>query len=468
MQGNLHEIDLRSILQLIELGQQTGVLLVETDGSCLIKHGMKNGDRQSLITKCEASGSRTSYHNQLDTNSKQMLFKPASLDHSQQSSWFVFFLNGHIIYATDRGLSLSRLDDYLRHYRVKVRLDETVLTANLSQSIPEYSYLWALLEQNIINPTQARIIIQGLIHETIFDLLNLRQGNFIFKVTPPLAPLLTTWQTAAIAAKIARQVQGWKQLYPYIQSPDQLPMLSDVIQLRASLQTTTIDKLKQWADGKTSLRQLARYLNRDILTVAKAIFPYVQQGWVKLVYTNTQNLIHTQDSQEVNLEEKSKIKIVCIDNAISVCKSVESILNSQGFEAIALTNPLEALSRTLALKPDLILCDITMPELDGYEICAMLRQSKIFRLSPIILLASQDDFINRTKAQMVGATDYLAKPFHEHELLMLIKKYLGDNYNYKDKNDTRVVDTTLEGVQNNIKEFAEANKKRSLIKFVKE
>jgi twitching motility two-component system response regulator PilG len=452
MQGNLDEIDLRSILQLIELGQRTGVLFVETCGV---------GDT--------VPGLNYTYRHQWGENTKQLCLHNSSLPESQKGCWFVFFLNGQIIYATARELSLSRLDDYLRHYRVKVRLDETLLTANLSQSTPEYSYLWALLEQNIINPTQARIIIQGLIHETIFDLLNLKQGNFIFKVTPPLAPLLTTWQTTPIAAHIAKQVQNWKLLYPYICSPDQYPMLSDVIRLRASLPPATTNKLKQWADGKTSLRQLARYLNRDISTVAKAIFPYVQQGWVKLVYTNTIDSTPTQDSQEVNVEKKPKIRIVCIDDAISVGKSVESILNSQGFDAIAV-NPLDALSQTLTLKPDLILCSITMPELDGYEFCAMLRQSKFFRFLPIIFLANQDDFMNRTQARMVGATDYLAKPFHENELLMLIKKYLQDNSNYQDINNTGLVDPIKEGVQNNITDiidFTEADQKQTLIKFVK-
>jgi twitching motility two-component system response regulator PilG len=453
MQGNLDEIDLRSILQLIELGQRTGVLFVETAGI---------GDT--------SPGLSYTYRNQWGANTKPLLCKQSSFADSQFGCWYVFFLNGQIVYASDRGMSLSRLDDYLRHYRVKVRLDEKLLAANSSQSTHEYSYLWALLEQNIINPTQARIIIQGLINETIFDLLNLRQGNFIFKVTPPLAPLLTTWQTMPIVAHIAKQVQNWKLLYPYIRSPDQLPMLSDVIRLRASLPPATTSKLKQWADGKTSLRQLARYLNRDISTVAKAIFPYVQQGWVKLVYTNTVETVPTQDSQEVNKQKKSKIRIVYIDDANSVGKSVKSILNSQGFDTIAIVNPLEALSQTLTLKPDLILCSITMPELDGYEFCAMLRQSKFFRFLPIILLANQDDFINRTQARMVGATDYLAKPFHENELLMLIKKYLQDNSNYQDINNTGLVDSIKEGVQNNITDiidFTEADRKQTLIKFVK-
>jgi twitching motility two-component system response regulator PilG len=352
MQGNIREIDIRSILQLIELGQRTGLLFVETFGN------------QSIAGRKEP-------------------FVKGLLKPKQHKCWFVFFLNGKIIYATDGGQNLSRLDDYLRHYRVKVRIDETQLTHSIAPlAPPEYNYLWALLEQGIIHPTQAKSIIQGLVYETIFDLLNLEQGNFIFEVTSPFTPQLATWKTSSLVLQVIRQVQEWKLLYPHIQSPDQLPMLSDVVKLRNSLPKATANKLKQWADGKTSLRQLTRYLNRDILTVAKAIYPYVQQGWVHLVYTDTINVINDQASAEDN----STQKIVCINTDTDICKSLESIFKSSGFDVRTFTSPLVALNQIFALKPNLILCDITMPELEGTEICAMLRQSKAFCFLPIIIL----------------------------------------------------------------------------------
>ncbi len=423
MQGNLNEIDVRSILQLIELGQRTGLLFVE---ACM------------------------SDNLQFGTDAKQLFVRNKPLHHNHQQSWFVFFLNGQIIYAADGNGDLSRLDDYLRHYRVKVKLDETQLVASASQSVPEYNYLWALLEQNIINPTQARSIIHSLVHETIFDLLNLQQGSFIFELTAPLAPQLSTWETAPLVARIIRQVQEWKLFYPYIESPDQLPMLTDIVRLRTSLPAASANKLKQWADGKTSLRQLARYLNRDMLTVAKAIYPYIQQGWVQLVYMST--TITERPQAEVVEASMDSAKIMCIDDATSVCKSVETILKSQGFDTYAFTNSLEALSRAFALKPNLILCDITMPELDGYEICAMLRHATIFRFLPIIMLTGQDGFINRIRARMVGATDYLTKPFNDTELLMLVKKYLQNRTVLTAKKDTRLVDRIEDRVKNIITE----------------
>jgi twitching motility two-component system response regulator PilG len=422
MQGNLNEIDVRSILQLIELGQRTGLLFVE---ACISDN----------------------FHS-FGTDTKQLFVRNKSLHYNQQQSWFVFFLNGQIIYAADGNGDLSRLDDYLRHYRVKVKLDETQLIASASQSVPEYNYLWALLEQNIINPTQARSIIHGLVHETIFDLLNLQQGSFIFELTAPLAPQLTTWETAPLVARIIRQVQEWKLFYPHIESPDQLPMLADIVRLRSSLPAATANKLKQWADGKTSLRQLARYLNRDMLTVAKAIYPYIQQGWVQLVYMDTSITKRSRAEVAEPSIDTNKVKIMCIDDAMSICKSVETILKSQAFSVYTFTNPLEALSRAFALKPNLILCDITMPELDGYEICAMLRHTTMFRFLPIIMLTGQDGFINRIRARMVGATDYLTKPFNDGELVMLVKKYLQNRTILTDIGDGRLVDRIEDSVKN--------------------
>ncbi len=433
MQGNLDEIDIRSILHLIELGQRTGVLFVE------------NG---ALKSSWGAASRKEETQPPLEPNPTQY--------------WFMFFQSGQIAYASDGVQNLSRLDDYLRHYRVKsidkftndifdlkVRQRETPSPNCPSYSLPEYSYLWALLEQNIINTSQARSIIQGLIHETMFDLLNLQQGNFIFEGTSPLAPVLTTWETVALTERTIRQVQDWKQLYPYIKSPDQLPMLASV-RLQSSMPAATANKLKQWASGKTSLRQLGRYLGRDMLTVAKALYPYVQQGWVHMVYTNTIGLVENQPTVKEN-QIIAKKTIVFIDLETSICSSVQSILMSEGFNTSVFSNPIQALNGIFTLKPNLILSELTMPELNGYEICAMLRSCQAFRYLPIIMLTDQNDCTLLAKAKMAGATGFLSKPFNNAELVMLVKNCLNNTGLGNNKN-TALVDYTQYRVKNNITE----------------
>ncbi|ARV61842.1 two-component system response regulator [Nostocales cyanobacterium HT-58-2] len=387
MQGNLDEIDIRSILQLIELGQRTGLLFVEAYSS--------HSRHKVSIRNAEC----------------------------QLPSWFVFFLNGQIIYATNDDSSLSRLSHYLRHYRVNVQLDERQAAALGLFNTLEYGYLWMLLEKNIIKPVQARSIIYNFVYETLFDILSLHQGRFIFELGSALTPQLTSVAIAPLVITMTKQVQEWKQLYPLIQSPEQFPLLVDIDQLRTSLSVATVSKLQYWADGHTSLRQLARYLNRDILTVAKAIYPYVKQGWLKCIFKYTEDTSIKTQNLAKKLEKNHKAYIACIDD-VTICEIVEAILKPHGYEVIALPNPLEALNQIFQLEPVFILCNIAMSELNGYEICAMLRHSTAFRFVPIILLSDRLNFVEQTRARIVGATDSLTKPFTDTELLMLVERYV--------------------------------------------
>ena len=418
MQGTLNEIDIRSILQLIELGQRTGELLVEAYSFPINNTG---GD---LSSKPFAFGRP---------------YQETKPKRRAGPFWFVFFLNGKIAYASDSERSLSRLRDYLRRYKANTALDHLEIPSIDSINAPEYGYLWALLEKHILTPAQGRSIIQSMIRETLFDLLSLHHGYFVFEVSPALAPQLTTLDIAPLVTKIMKQVQEWKQFQPHIQSPNQCPVITDPMQLRATLPETAFRTLRQWADGKTSLRQLSRYLNRDILTVAKAIYPYVRKGWVQLVSaTAHEATTFSWGGEAKGLPQVPRI--VCIDDDMAIGKTVEYILQAKGYEVTAIRDPVQALTLVFQSKPDLILCDLAMPELDGYEICGMLRQSTAFRQTPIIMLTGKDGFIDRVRARMVGSTDYLTKPFGASELLMLLEKYIGwvDIKKNQDENSSRV------------------------------
>jgi two-component system, chemotaxis family, response regulator PixG len=75
-------------------------------------------------------------------------------------------------------------------------------------------------------------------------------------------------------------------------------------------------------------------------------------------------------------------------------------------------------------KPDLILLDVGMPNLDGYELCSLLRRHPLFKHTPIIMVTGLTGFIDRAKARLVGASGYLTKPFTQSELLKTVFKHL--------------------------------------------
>lgn len=394
MQGHLNEIDIRSILQLIELGQRTGELYVETIAPPSWGGG---GDLPTHI--------------------------PA-LRGQVQRSWFVFFNNGQAVYATHPEEMLTRLQDYLRAYQITQIPNDLKVPAGAPNHVPEYDYLWALLERRILTPEQARKIVQSLVRETLFDLLSLHQGSFVFELGAPLSPQLTTLDVSSLVRETMTQVQEWKQFYPHIQSPTQCPTTPEGQPLSEVLPENLYSTLGQWMDGQTSIRQIARYLNRDILAVARAIYPYVLQGSLQLVYPAPANVKWGPSALTLPAPDKVP-RILYIDDGVAVGKAVEQILSKRGYEATAITSPLRALSLAFQLHPDLILCDIAMPELDGYELCTMLRSSTAFKHIPIVMLTGKEGLIDRIKARMAGATNYLSKPFSEAELLTLVEEYVG-------------------------------------------
>ncbi|MEM1279933.1 MAG: response regulator [Cyanobacteria bacterium P01_H01_bin.152] len=387
MQGQLAEIDIRSILQLIELGQRTGELYVEA---------------YTPVTATFGADSMTP--------------KPQT-----PHSWLVFFLNGQIVYAGTTDGSLNRLRSYLHRYDLDNSLTDLDVPAIATFNSPEYGYLWALLENHTLIPEQGRQILNGMVQETLFDLLSLHQGTFVFKLSAGLSPQLTTFAISSLVATITTQIQSWNQFYPHIQSPHQCPAIVQQLQPDESANQATAPLLKLM-DGQTSIQQIARYLNKGVVTVAKGLYPYVRQSIIHL--PDLPVAIPPTESPE-DWHATQVPRIVCVDDGITIRQAIEQILDEHGYEATSIGNPLRALSLLFQLRPDLILCDIAMPELEGYQLCAMLRQSTIFRQTPIIMLTGKDGFIDRVKARMAGATDYLTKPFGAHELLTLVEKYVG-------------------------------------------
>ena len=388
MQGQLAEIDIRSILQLIELGQRTGELYVEAYPTVGIL-GAK------------------------ETRLDEML---------SPQSWLVFWRNGRIVYAGTTDGQLNRLRGYLHRYELKGVLDTLDVPAIATFNSPEYGYLWALLENHVLTPHQGRMILTGMVHETLFDLLSLHQGSFVFKLASGLSPQLTTFEISSLVATLTTQIQAWKQFYPHIQSPHQCPVITENPLNGEGLDEVKMSRLLAWMDGKTSIRQISRYLNRNIVTVARGLYPYVRRGVIQLppLPPPVQSLPTSEEWRAARVP-----RIVCVDDGMTIRQTVEQILDEHGYEATSIGNPLRALSLLFQLKPDLILCDIAMPELEGYQLCAMLRQSTIFRQTPIVMLTGKDGFIDRVKARMAGATDYLTKPFGAQELLTLVEKYVG-------------------------------------------
>ena len=101
-------------------------------------------------------------------------------------------------------------------------------------------------------------------------------------------------------------------------------------------------------------------------------------------------------------------------------------LRRAGFDAFAENESSKVMEHASAIKPDLILLDLMMPEPDGFQLCRMLRADPIFRRTPIIIVTALNDEDSKIVAIGAGANAYLTKPFHIYELTRRINLLLGE------------------------------------------
>ena len=122
--------------------------------------------------------------------------------------------------------------------------------------------------------------------------------------------------------------------------------------------------------------------------------------------------------------KKTQYTIACIDDSPTVLQAIRSFLDDNSFTVLMIDNPVKALMQIVRSKPDLILLDVTMPNLDGYELCSLLRKHPHFRHTPVIMVTGNTGLIDRAKAKLVGASGYLTKPFTQSDLVKMVFKHL--------------------------------------------
>ena len=123
-------------------------------------------------------------------------------------------------------------------------------------------------------------------------------------------------------------------------------------------------------------------------------------------------------------EEASRVfKVMVIDDSKTIRRTAETLLKKEGFEVITATDGFEALSLIADHQPDLILLDIMMPRLDGYQTCALIKHHKVFRHTPVVMLSSKDGLFDRARGRVVGSDNYITKPFTREELLSAIGQH---------------------------------------------
>ena len=119
-------------------------------------------------------------------------------------------------------------------------------------------------------------------------------------------------------------------------------------------------------------------------------------------------------------------KILLVDDSSTILMMEKMILKKSPYQILTASNGEEGVARALAEKPDLILMDVVMPKMTGFEAVRRLRQEEATRNTPVIMVTTRAEPVNVEKGYECGCNDYVTKPIDATELLAKLRKQLGE------------------------------------------
>jgi twitching motility two-component system response regulator PilG len=349
--------------------------------------------------------------------------------------WSIYFEEGRLKYVFNSSQSLELLEDYIRYLGYSTALflhknfpQELLRTGSFDQKLIQ-AVVWHQ-KQGSVTPQQAARLLESLTENALEPLLWIPsfEGSWISSVST--SSLIAQLEIGGVELEpllnsLSSRHQIWQRFSPLISSPHQRPYLFNL-----QAQDSVLLKLKELMRG-LSFQRIARLLKQPDFKVAQLLYPYLQKGIV--VLRDPINPLDRLPSISaapltptpiVSVPQDPLYRIVCIDDSPLVLNQIEKFLGRDQFEVIKIDNPIQASNQIFKLKPDLILLDITMPEINGYKLCSLFRGSTTLSHTPIVMVSGNTGIIDKARASISGATDYLTKPFTREELLALVSKHL--------------------------------------------
>ncbi len=185
-----------------------------------------------------------------------------------------------------------------------------------------------------------------------------------------------------------------------------------------AMPTEVREHLKTWVNGANSLLSIATDLKQDPLELAKTYDKWRKQNWIQIVSEVDAKVIIAQ-----NLRSTHGPVVLSVDDSAIVQVSIQRAISDR-YTVICAKNAVEALNLLNTRKVELMLLDVTMPDIDGLELCRTIRNIAKFKNLPVIMLTAKDGLIDKVKGQFAGSTHYLTKPVDREKLLPILEKYI--------------------------------------------
>ncbi|NEP17427.1 MAG: response regulator [Leptolyngbya sp. SIO4C1] len=360
------------------------------------------------------------------------------------SCWQLYFFMGRLVRAEGGEHPLRRWRRYLSQYRPQspAASDAGAVRSELQQ--PErwdYATLAQLVEQHQLLREQAIKVIEATLIEVLFDILQQEERSRLnigealsYRIVPDnpdqvAAPLLPAgirylWQQAQ------QQWQTWVKAGFTTRSPNLAPVIKSPKQFEAlAQQSRGLRSLIDVINGQRTLRDIAIKLGHSPLLLLKFLMPYVGRGVIDLLPIGDLRApasLKAVAQPSPLAAQLTRPLIAYVEDSALYRQVMGDILAELGYQFLGIPDPLKTLPILLEHQPELVFLDLVMPIVNGYEICAQIRRVPDFKQMPVVIVTSSDTFVDRVRAKIVGASDFLPKPINPQRVLHALKKHLPD------------------------------------------
>lgn len=343
--------------------------------------------------------------------------------------WWLDFRVGQLIWAGGGQHRFRRWQRLLQIHCPSLRPSEVRLREDGMFAHWEYTALSVLLKRQQLERDVASLIIEATLSEVLFDtcqaagdITNISHSiNHQSRITQPIRILNST----TLFYNVKTELERWQKTRFGNVSPNMAPAIVDSARLKRHTQPRTYQILKRLILGNRSLRELSRITGRDLLEFGSMVNAYVERDIISLKTIDDLPQPYSIIRQKIPAQITHKLPLIfCIDDSPQVGYLMEEALRPEGYRCTSIQDSVQALAEIIRHKPDLVFLDMTMPVVNGYEICKQVRRVKAFRQTPIIILTNNDSLMDRMRAKSVGATDFMVKPIDPVTVLETVRQKL--------------------------------------------
>lgn len=331
-----------------------------------------------------------------------------------KKSYFLVFNKGAITYASLSLLSNQKLAQYLLQklnpnmskVAIEIISKKTINPNSIQEFIDRLVKIRILTWEQVISFIQKEIL---QILEKIWQLSGDLDFDSRFNFDLEFGKNHHDFEWPQLRRKLFLRQKQWQAFQPSIPSVNGIPFVP-INTLETIPNPSVREHLRKWVDGKRTLGDIAEQTNKDALVIAKSYFSWVQKDWIDFNPTRA-------------AAKKNLPTILSVDDSPIVQTAIKRILDNR-YNLLLASNAVNALNLLNQHQVTLLLLDLTMPDIDGLEVCKTLRAIPKFRDLPIIMLTARDGFVDKLKGKIAGTNRYLTKPFDEEKLLRVVREFI--------------------------------------------